>query len=154
MSETAVAFIPPPDSTIRCEIRWPWLDTNHWWVSQKRTFAVASGTPAATMVAVTPMTRSAGSDTDSAKGSSTTGVSQWSWATGTSASCSREVPGTRPEARAVAMARCPVLVTAASTRSLVAANPHDEPTSARMPMPRLSWSSSDSSWPLRAVNAR
>ncbi len=75
-SPTAVASMPPPHSTRCWLMRWPWLETNHFRVSQAVTKARARATPStACIVVVTSTRRSAFSASDTAKGSSTCGVS-------------------------------------------------------------------------------
>ncbi len=57
-------------------MRWPCDDTNHLSVSQKRTWARATETPStAAIVAVAPTSRSTFSDSGTANGSSSCGVS-------------------------------------------------------------------------------
>jgi hypothetical protein len=135
-----VALIPAPVSTIRCEMRWPWLDTIHFSVSHQTTKASATATPGTACIrSVRPTTRSAFSANGTSEGCSAHWDSQCAGWTGTSAR-SFGGPATVDEARATPAAASPARRAANGSSSDVAKKPHAEPIRARIPSP------ADSSW--------
>ena len=143
--------MPAPHSTTCCPIRAPSLDTNAVRVSHAWEEASATATPAARMVAVTPVSRSPFSASGTANGSSAHSLDQPPWTAGTPTR-STGGPGTAAEACAIAVARAPVRRASASPAgSPSAAKPHDDPTRARTPRPAdVVWLSARTS-PSRAV---
>ena len=116
-------------------MRWPWLDTNHFSVSQDTIMASATEMPSTlAMVLVTSTSRSPFSDSETWAGCSCHSESQCACCTPTSDSC-RAGPGTMAEARAISVACRPASRALPSVGSGTAKNPHDDPTRARTPTP-------------------
>jgi hypothetical protein len=143
--------MPAPTSRTCWPIRAPSLETKAVRVSQACDSASAIATPAARIVAVTPVSRSPFSASGTAKGSSRHSLAQPPCTAGTPTS-STSGPGTAAEARAMAVARPPVRRASPSpVGSPTAAKPHEEPTSARTPRPADVVWLSDRMSPSRAV---
>ena len=150
-SPMAVASTTAPHSTMRWSMRLPSLEANHFSVSHTCDLACASATPASVAAFVAATRRSARSPTPTSSSGCSTHVDDHEATSGGTGASSRGGPGTRAEARATAVAPAPAARAAASVSSGVAWNPHDDPSSARTPMPAVSAWVRSSTTPLRAA---
>nr|WP_246078889.1 hypothetical protein [Modestobacter excelsi] len=143
--------MPAPHSRTCWPIRAPSLETKAVRVSHACDEASATATPAARIVAVTPVSRSPFSASGTANGSSRHSLAQPPWTAGTPTR-STGGPGTAADASAIAVARAPVRRASSSPAgSPSAAKPQDEPTRARTPSPAdVAWVRARTS-PSRAV---
>jgi hypothetical protein len=148
-----VALIVVPVSTMCWKMREPWLETNHFWVSQAWRWASPTVTPGtARMAAVARISRSPFSARETSLGCSCHPDVHSASVTGTSA-ISMGGPGTRADALAISAASYPAWRAVASEGSVTEKNPHEEPMRARTPTPPDSLWRRPSSSPLRALRA-
>ncbi len=145
-----MADIAVPVSTMCWKTRWPWLETNHFWVSHALIDASPTVTPGtAARVVVAPTSRSPFSASETSNGCSRQPDVHSASDTGMAAS-SAGGPGTSADALAISAASNPAWRADASDGSATAKNPHDDPIRARTPTPPDSPWRSPSSTPLRA----